>query len=86
MAGQTVFPNTSAATTIAADEDPEIAASLEADAEEDAHRMADLQQPKPASQPERSSGKRKAKSSAGQAGAQTGRGMSSLASSGAVSE
>ncbi|CAL8400491.1 unnamed protein product [Boreogadus saida] len=72
--------------TIAADEDPEIVASLEADAEEDAHRMADLQQPKPASQPERSSSKRKAKSSAGQAGAQTGRRTRSLARSGAVSE
>ena len=62
------FPTPQQPPTIAADEDPEIAASLEADAEEDAYRTAGLQQPKPVSQPERSSGKRKAKSSASQAG------------------
>ena len=62
------FPTPQQPPTIAADEDPEIAASLEADTEEDAYRTAGLQQPKPVSQPERSSGKRKAKSSASQAG------------------
>ena len=64
-------------------DDPEIAASLEADAEEDAYRTAGLQQPKPVSQPER---KRKAKSSGGQAGARTGRRTRSLERSGVVSE
>ncbi|CAL8285982.1 unnamed protein product [Boreogadus saida] len=71
-------------TTIAGDEG--IAASLDADAEEEAHRTAGLQQPKPASQPEWSSGKRKARSSASQAGAKTGRRTGSLERSGAVSE
>ncbi|CAL8264748.1 unnamed protein product [Gadus morhua 'NCC'] len=72
--------------TIAADEDLEIAASLDADAEEEAHRTAGLQQPKPASQPEWSSVKRKARSSASQAGVETGRRTGSLERSGAVSE
>lgn len=62
--------------TSTADEDPEISASLEADDEEDAHR--NLQQPKSASQPQRSSGKRKARSNASQAGAKTGRRTRSL--------
>ncbi|KAK0155417.1 hypothetical protein N1851_002219 [Merluccius polli] len=66
-------------------EDPEISASLEADAEEDAHRTAGLQQLKSASQPQRSSGKRKARSNASQAGAKTGRRTRSLERSGAVS-
>ena len=70
----------------AAEDNAEIAASLEDAAEEDAHQTAGLQQLKPASQPERSSGKRKAKSRGGQAGAKTGRRTCSLERSGALSE
>ena len=70
----------------AAEDNAEIAASLEDAAEEDAHQTAGLQQLKPASQPERSSGKRKAKSRGGQAGAKTGRRTRSLERSGALSE
>ncbi|CAL8283092.1 unnamed protein product [Gadus morhua 'NCC'] len=70
----------------AAEDNAEIAASLEDAAEEDAHQTAGLQHLKPASQPERSSGKRKAKSHGGQAGAKTGRRTCSLERSGALSE
>ena len=70
----------------AAEDDTEIAASLEDAAEEDAPGTAGLQQLKPASQPERSSGKRKAKSRVSQAGAKTGRRTRSLERSGALSE
>ena len=47
----------------ATEEDPEIAESLGDAAEEDTHQTAGLQQLKLASQPERSSGKCKAKNS-----------------------
>ncbi|CAL8238939.1 unnamed protein product [Gadus morhua 'NCC'] len=70
----------------AAEDNAEIAASLEDAAEEDAHQTAGLQHLKPASQPERSSGKRKAKSHGGQAGVKTGRRTRSLERSGALSE
>ncbi|CAL8347514.1 unnamed protein product [Gadus morhua 'NCC'] len=68
----------------AAEDDTEIAASLEDAAEEDAPGTAGLQQLKPASQPERSSGKRKAKSRVSQAGAKTWRRTRSLERSGAL--
>ncbi|CAL8349519.1 unnamed protein product [Boreogadus saida] len=70
----------------AAEDNAEIAASLEDATEEEAHRMAGFQQLKPASQPERRSGKRKAKSLVSQAGAKTGRRTRSLERSAALSE
>ena len=73
------------AETVASLEDAEPAASLEGAAEEDAHRTAGLQQ-LPTSQPKRSGRKRKAKSSASQGGAKTGRRTLSLERSGADSE
>ncbi|CAL8310926.1 unnamed protein product [Gadus morhua 'NCC'] len=69
----------------AAEDDAEIAASLEDAAEEDTHRTVGLQQLKPPSQSERSSGKRKAKSRVSQARAKTGRRARSLERSGALS-
>ena len=57
--------------TSTAEEDPEITRPLEAAAEEEHAATAGRQQPKPARQPEPSSGNRKAKTSASQAGAKT---------------
>ncbi|CAL8388181.1 unnamed protein product [Boreogadus saida] len=79
-------PGIAASLEDATEEGAEIAASLEDAAEEDAHRTAGLQQLRPASQPERSGGKRKAKSRGSQAGAKTGRRTRSLERSGALSE